>query len=201
MWYRWAGERLRSEVGGATGASRDWLPRGCRAVGVESLGGGEGGSGLGGALLGLAKFGEGFGEGGELEDEDGGGAGVVAAEMGAGGHEAGGVPELVARWCGGGDAPVGLAGGAVVEVGRLAQRAAAKQGGGHVQGVGGGAGGVGGCGRAGGGGPDVGGGVGGGLGGVVEHSGAFRRLSAGCLSGGCRVPAGPGATVGLAWAR
>src|SRR2546426_60745 len=119
------------------------------------MGDGAGGCGLASALLGLAELGKGFGERGELEDEDGGSAGVVIAKAGAGGHEAGGVPELVARLCGGGDAAVGLAGGAGVEVGGLAQGVSAEQGGGDVEGVGGGVGGVGGCGAGGGVGPDV----------------------------------------------
>src|SRR3954453_24250278 len=52
--YWRAGEGLRGKVGGGAGSRRGWWPCGWgRAGGVESLGGGESGSGLGGALLGL----------------------------------------------------------------------------------------------------------------------------------------------------
>jgi hypothetical protein len=56
----------------------------------------------------------------ELRAEDGGGAGAVAAE-------AGDAAELVARRGGGRDTAEGLAGSAVVEVGRLAERSAARK--------------------------------------------------------------------------
>ena len=113
----------------------------------EVLGSAEGGGGLGGALLGLAEFGDGFGQGGEADQQHDRGERAVSGEVGVGGDEPGGVAELVPGRGGRGDAPVGLAGGAVVIVGGLAQGAAAERGGGCVQRVGGGAGRVGGGGR------------------------------------------------------
>jgi hypothetical protein len=75
---------------------------------VELLGGGESGSGLGGAVLGMAEFGDGFGERGELEDEDGGGGiGAVAAEAGVDGHEPSGAAEPLPAGVGAGMRPKG----------------------------------------------------------------------------------------------
>lgn len=119
--YHRAGERCRGEVSGCASTSWDWRSGwSCLVNCVELLGGDKGGFGLGGAVLGLAQLGDSFGERGKMEDEDGGGAGAVAAEASVGGHEAGGATELVACRGGSGDAPAGFAGGAVVEVGGLA---------------------------------------------------------------------------------
>src|ERR1700733_13469883 len=67
----WAGERCRGEVSRCAGAGRAWRAgRRREADGAELLGSGEGGMGLGGALLGVAQFGDGLGEGGEPDDHD-----------------------------------------------------------------------------------------------------------------------------------
>ena len=80
-------------------------------------GGAEGGGGLGGALLGLAQLGDGFGQGGEADQQHDRGERAVSGEVGVGGDEPGGVAELVPGRGGRGYAPVGLAGGTVVGVG------------------------------------------------------------------------------------
>jgi hypothetical protein len=77
------------------------------------LGSAEGGGGLGGALLGVAEFGDGFGEGGEADQQHDGGEPAFLGEVGVGGDEPGGVAELVPGRGGRGDAPVGLPGGAL----------------------------------------------------------------------------------------
>ena len=59
------------------------------------VGGAERGGGLGGALLGFAQLGEGFGEGGEADQEHDGGEPAVLGEVGVGGDDPGGVAELV----------------------------------------------------------------------------------------------------------
>ena len=48
--------------------------------GVQPFGGGAGCGGLGGVLLGVAEFGDGFGEGGQPGDEHDGGHGSVAGQ-------------------------------------------------------------------------------------------------------------------------
>ena len=97
------------------------------------LGGAEGGGSLGGALLGTAEFGDGFGERGEADQQHDGGEPAFLREVGEGGDEPGGVAELVPGRGGRRDAPVGLAGGTLERVGGLAQGAAAERGGRHVQ--------------------------------------------------------------------
>src|SRR5690242_5427047 len=93
--YHRAGKRCGGEVGGRARTRRGWWSCGWRrAGGVESLGGGERGPGLRGALLGTPEFGDGFGERGELKDEDGASVGPVAAEATIDGHEAGGAAKL-----------------------------------------------------------------------------------------------------------
>ena len=152
--------------------------------------GGEGGTGLGGALLGVPQFRDGLGEGGKPDDHDRPLIGMVPAQVRVGGHDPGGLAELVARLGGQGDAAEGLAGRTLVEAGRLAQRAIAEHRGGDVQCVDGGLGGVGRCAGAGGTeGPDVLGGVRGHLRRVVEQGGALGvgELDVGYLPGG--VPA------------
>jgi hypothetical protein len=96
-------------------------------------GGAECGSGLGGALLGVAEFGDGLGEGGEADQQHDGGDPAFLGEVGVGGDKPGGVTELVPGRGGRRDAPVGLAGGTLERVGGLAQGAAAERGGRHVQ--------------------------------------------------------------------
>jgi len=49
---------------------------------MEPFGGGAGGGGLGGVLLGVAQFGDGFGEGGQPGDEHQGHKRRVAGEVG-----------------------------------------------------------------------------------------------------------------------
>ena len=55
----------------AVGAVARLRPGGCRCRpgGAQVPGGAEGGGGLGGALLGLAEFGDGFGERGQPDDQ------------------------------------------------------------------------------------------------------------------------------------
>jgi hypothetical protein len=69
--------------GGAGTRSRAWLRRRGRAGGgVEAFGGGAGCGGLGGALLGFAQAGDGFGERGQPGDEHDRGQRSVAGEVG-----------------------------------------------------------------------------------------------------------------------
>ena len=70
-------------------------------------GGAERGGGLGGALLGLAQLGDGFGQGGEADQEHDRGEGAVPGEVGVGGDQPGGVAELVPGRGRGGYAAVG----------------------------------------------------------------------------------------------
>jgi hypothetical protein len=61
-----AGERLSGELGGGVSALGR-LGRRCRARGgVQPFGGGASGGSLGGVPLGVAEFGDGFGERGQL---------------------------------------------------------------------------------------------------------------------------------------
>ena len=89
-------------------------------------GGAEGGGGLGGALLGLAQFGDGFGQSGEADQQHDWGERPVPGEVGVGGDQPGGVAELVPGRGRGGDEFPGLAGGVFVVVGGVsAQQGAA----------------------------------------------------------------------------
>ena len=54
-------------------------------------GGAQSGGGLGGALLAFAEFGDGFGQGSEVDDEHDRGEGAVPGEVGVGGDDPGGV--------------------------------------------------------------------------------------------------------------
>ena len=109
--YWRAGEGLRGEVGGVPGARWAWrLWRWHEANHMELLGGRKGGAGLGGALLGVPQFRDGLGESGQPDDHDRPLIGAVPADVGVGGHDAGGLAELVARLGGPGDAAEGLAG-------------------------------------------------------------------------------------------
>jgi len=89
------------------------------------LGGVEGGGGLDGALLGVAEFGDGFGERGQPDEQHDRGEDAVPGDVGVDGDEPGGVAELVPGRGRFGYPAVGLAGGAVVGVGGAAQGTAA----------------------------------------------------------------------------
>jgi hypothetical protein len=153
-------------------------------------GGTEGGGGLGGALLGLAQLGDGFGQGGEADQQHDWGERAIADQVGACGDQPGGMAELVPGRGRGGYPPVGLAGGTVVVIGSPAQGAAAERGGGHMQRIGGGAGRIGGSGRVPGRGeePDPGGRVGGGAGGVVPQGVSFAWCQRGVGAGRAGPP-------------
>jgi hypothetical protein len=72
----WPGEGLRGELRGSAGALGGalLLRRRCRAGGgVQAFGGGAGSGGLGGVPLGVAEFGDGFGERGQPGDQHDGG--------------------------------------------------------------------------------------------------------------------------------
>jgi hypothetical protein len=62
---------------------------------VQSFGGGMGCGGLGGVLLGVAEFGDGFGQRGQPCDEHDRGHGAVAGQVGERGQQPGGLAELV----------------------------------------------------------------------------------------------------------
>ncbi len=62
---------------------------------MQMFGGAECGGGLGGVLLGLAEVGDGFGESGQLGDEQDRGHRPVLGEVGERGYQPGGLPELV----------------------------------------------------------------------------------------------------------
>ena len=59
------------------------------------LGGAQSGGDLGGVPLGVAEFGDGFGERGQSHDEDDRGYASVAGQVGECGQEPGGLAELV----------------------------------------------------------------------------------------------------------
>jgi hypothetical protein len=83
-------------------------------------GGPERGGSLGGALLGLAQFGDCLGQGGEADQQHDRGEGAVAGQVGIGSDEPGGVAELVPGRARRGYPAVGLAGGTVERVSGLA---------------------------------------------------------------------------------
>ena len=85
----------------ARGRGGQRRPGGC----VQAFGGGEGGSGLDGALLGLAQSGDGFGERGQPGDQDDRHQGPVAGEAGERGHDPGGLPQPVPAGVGAGIRP------------------------------------------------------------------------------------------------
>jgi hypothetical protein len=93
--------------------------RGQPGGGLQVPGAGAGGGGLGGALLGVAEMGDRFGKRGEAGDEQDRGEGRVAGQVRQCAEQPGGLSQLVACRGGDGDAAVGGAGGAVVEVGGL----------------------------------------------------------------------------------
>jgi hypothetical protein len=84
-----------------------WPGGGRRGGGAEVAGGAEGSGGLGGALLGLAQFGDGFGQGGEADQQHDGSEGAVLGEVGVSGDQPGGVAEVVPGRGGGGYASQG----------------------------------------------------------------------------------------------
>jgi hypothetical protein len=110
------GERQPGELaGGASVLGRARLCGWCRACGgVQLFGGGAGCGGLGGVLLGVAEFGDGFGERGQPGDEHDRRHGPVAGQAGERGHDPGGLAELVPGRGWWRDTAVGWAGGAVV---------------------------------------------------------------------------------------
>ena len=59
---------------------------------VQAFGGAQCGGGLGGVLLGLAEFGDGFSERGQLGDEHERGHRLVAGDAGERGQQPGGLP-------------------------------------------------------------------------------------------------------------
>jgi hypothetical protein len=89
-------------------------------------------------LLGLAEFGDGFSERGQLDDEHKRRHRPVLSDVGERRQQPGGLPQSVPHWGRWRDTTVRGAGGAVVGVSGLPQDAAAQQGGGHMQGIGGG---------------------------------------------------------------
>jgi hypothetical protein len=82
-WFRYG------RCGGCSG------PAGWPGSGTEVAGGAEGRGGLGGALLGLAQFGDGFGQGGEADQQHDRGECAVLGQVGVGADQPGGVAELV----------------------------------------------------------------------------------------------------------
>jgi hypothetical protein len=93
-WPSWLREGQRGELGGGDGAWR-WAGWRCWAragSGVQSFGGAQCSGGLGGVLLGLAEFGDGFGERGQLGDEQDRGHRPVLSEGGECGYQPGGLP-------------------------------------------------------------------------------------------------------------